>query len=108
MYPTSRNCVTSPKSVCEGGYVTRTRYPEDNLRDILAEYDQSPEKDAKRTWRLKSQKQGSCGFPLNTDFTDVIVDRRDIKRLMDKYVLLTEFEEILENTLPFVAAYVRK
>ena len=29
--------------------VTRPRYPGDNLRDILAEYDQSPEKDATRT-----------------------------------------------------------
>ena len=31
--------------------VTRARYPGDTLRDILAEYDQGPEKDAKKTWR---------------------------------------------------------
>ena len=46
---------------------------------VSAEYDQSPEKD-------------ECGFPLNMGFTDITVDRRDITLLMDKDLLLTEFE----------------
>ena len=64
------------------------RYPGDILRDISArsscapvsaEYDQISEKD-------------ECVFPLSTGFIDVTVDRRDITLLMDKDLLLTEFE----------------